>query len=432
MKGKIVFLCLLVSNTVFSQSVFHNLPSFLEYAETKSISLKNSTIKEQQAKKAKLAAIVGVADPQLIANGSFINNTQLPVTVLPADVFGGQPGTTKEVEVGTDYVTSFQHSVDIKLINFEGWKNLKLSKINIEITETDSKLIKKNLYENIATSYYNIIQLQEQQKSTQKNIAVSDSLLKIVQNKYQAGLVKQQDVNDSKVNLLTIQENEKQIAFLIQQNYLSLKILADIPENEAIFIDESVADLPLSKPDILKNNLSVSSFLLKEQYALNDYKKNKQNRLPTLSFVKNNSFNQYNQNFTITGGNWVPSSYLGLKLSIPIPSSKTMSNISNAKYNYELAQQNSYQATIKADLDNKKLGVEWDKSQSQVKNFTEILDLQKDTYHKNKNLYTEGLQSIDRTLNSLNTLVNAEYNVISSKVNVLLSQAKININNQIN
>lgn len=238
-------------------------------------------------------------------------------------------------------------------------------------------------------------------------------------------------MNDSKVNLLTIQENEKQIAFLIQQNYLSLKILADIPESEAIIIDENVSVLPILKPEIEKNNLSLSSILLKEQYALNDYKKNKQSRLPTLSFVKNNSFNQYNQNFTLTGGNWVPSSYLGLKLNIPMPSSKNLSNKYNAKYNYEMAQQNSQQASIKADLDFNKLGIEWDKAQSQLKNNEEILILQKDTYAKNKTLYTEGLQSIDRTLSSLNTLVNAEYNVISSKVGVLLSKAKIDINNKI-
>ena len=287
------------------------------------------------------------------------------------------------------------------------------------------------MYENIATNYYNIVQLQEQQKITQKNIAVLDSLLKIVQHKYIEGLVKQQDVNDSKVNLLTIQENEKQITFLIQQNYLSLKILADIPENDLIAIDDNVVDLPFSKPEIEKNNLSLSSLLLKEQYALDDYKKDKLNLLPTLSFVMNNSFNQNNQNFTIVGGNWVPSSYLGLKLSIPLPSSKTISNKSNAMFNYEIAQQNSRQASIKADLDYQKLEVEWDKAQSQVKNYIEILNLQKETYIKNKNLYKEGLQSIDRTLNSLNTLVNAEYNVISSKVGVLLSQAKIDINNQI-
>ena len=431
MKSKILLSFLLVSNTVFSQQVFHNLPSFLQFAEAKSISLQNSNIKEQQAKKAKLAALLGILDPQGNTNASFLNNTKLPVSILPADAFGGPAGTTKEIQTGTNYNTSIQNTLDIKLLNLEGWKNLKLSKLNVEITETDSKLTKKNLYENIAATYYNIVQLQAQQKSTQKNIAVSDSLLTIVQNKYNAGLVKQQDVNDSKVNLLTIQENEKQIIFLIQQNYLSLKILADIPQNENVIIDEIISNLPLLRPEIEKNNLSASSLLLKEQYALQDYKVNKLIVMPTLSFVSSQAFNQYNQNFTVAGGNWINSSYVGLKLSVPLPSSKTIANKFNARYNYQLAQQNAQQAAIKANLEYQKLGVEWDKAQSQVNNYTEILEIQKDTYAKNKNLYKEGLQSIDRTLNSLNTLVNAEYNLISSKVNVLLAQAKIDINNQI-
>ncbi len=429
MKNTMIMVCLLFASTVNAQQVFYDLPSFLRYADGKSITIQSSSVKEMQAKKAKLAALVGIIDPQGTNNATFIDNTKLPVSILPGDAFGGAAGSTKEIKTGTQYNTTVQNSVDVKLINLEGWKNLKLAKLNFQITETDSKLNKKSLHENIAATYYNIVQLQEQQKSTQRNIAVSDSLLNIVQNKYNAGLVKQQDVNDSKVNLLTIQENERQIAFLIQQNYVSLKILADIPETEIIVIEEKIGDMPLSKPYIEKSQLSLSGLLLKEQYALRDYERTKMSVLPTLSIVGNQSFNQYNQDFTLTGGNWISSNYVGLKLTMPVPSSKTIANKYNAKYNLQLAQQNSRQATIKADLDYQKLGLEWEKAQSQVRNYTEILDLQKDTYAKNKNLYADGLQSIDRTLNSLNTLVNSEYNLISSKVSLLLAQAKIEINN---
>ena len=122
MKSAITLACLLLANTVFTQKVFRNLSAFLQHVESSSISLKNSNIKEQQAKRAKIAALIGITDPQIITNGSFINNIKLPVTVLPADVFGGQPGTTKEIQMGTNYSTSFQNIVDIKLINFEGWK----------------------------------------------------------------------------------------------------------------------------------------------------------------------------------------------------------------------------------------------------------------------------------------------------------------------
>lgn len=431
MKISSLIVFLLLAKSVFAQQIFHNLPSFLQYADVKSISFQSSIIKEQQAKKAKLAALIGIADPQGNNNVSFINNTKLPVSVLPADAFGGTAGTTREIQTGTKYNTAVQNTMDIKIINLEGWKNLKLSELNLEIIETDSRLIKKSLYEDIATTYYNIVQLQEQQTITQRNIKVCDSLLSIVQNKYNEGLVKLQDVNDSKVNLLTITENEKQIAYHIQQNYLSLKILADIPENEIFRIDEIVGDVPFSKPEIEKNYLSLSKLILKEKYALQDFKRNKLSTRPTLSFVANQAFNQFNQDFTIAGGNWISSNYVGFKLTIPMVSAASIANKFNAKFNYKLAQQNSIQAAIHADVEYQKLEIAWNKAQSQVYNHAQIVEIQKVTYAKNKNLYTEGLQSIDRTLNSLNTLINAEYNLISSKVSVLLAQAKIYINNQI-
>ena len=431
MKRMIFIGCLLMANAVYSQQIFHNLNSFLQYADTKSISLQSNNTQEQKAKKARLAALVSVADPLQTNNASFTDNTKLPVTILPGDAFGGPAGTSKQIKLGTQYNTTIQNTLDIKLLNMEGWKNLKLSKINLELTETDSKLNKKSLYENIAAAYYNIIQLQEQLKSTQKSIAVSDSLLQIVQNKYASGQVKQQDVNDSKVNLLNIQENEKQIGYLINQNYLSLKILADIPDSESVLLDEKMdGSLPI-KPEVEKNNLSSAVYKLKEQYALQDYIRTKTTFLPTLSFVANQSLNQYNQNFTIAGGSWISSNYVGLKLSLPLPTSKTITNKVNAQFDYQLAKQSANQAAIKEELEHQKLNIDWEKAQSQVKTNFEILNLQKDTYGKNKNLYAEGLQSIDRTLNSLNTLINADYNLISSKVSVLLAQAKIDINNQI-
>lgn len=423
---------MLLANATNAQQVFHDFTSFLKYAESKSISLKNADIKSVQAKKAKLAAKIGIIDPQISLNSSFIDNLKLGVTLLPADAFGGQPGISKAIQMGSPYQTNVTQMADIKLFNFEGLKNYDLAKINIDISSTDVKLTRKSLYENIATSYYNIVLLNEQQKSTQKNIAISDSLYQITKNKYEAGLVKQQDVNDSRVNLLNLQENEKQIAFQMEQNYITLKILADIPENEQFSIDEKIVEPGTEKPTIQKNVLSKESALYKEKYALTDYKKQKSVFIPTLSFVGSFQYNHYSQDFKISGNDWFNSRYVGLKLGIPLPNAKTISNRINAKYNYELAIQNTQQAEIKAELDYKKLDIEWNKNYSQLQTNTEIAAIQNDTYQKNKNLYKEGLQSLDKTLNSLNTKVNAEYNLNSSKVNLQLSKVKIDINNQIN
>lgn len=432
MKITITILFLLFVKSSFSQQVFHNLASFLKYAESKSISLQNSGIKEMQAKKAKLAALMSIPDPQISLNSSFTDNLRLPVTLLPAEIFGGQPGTTTAIEMGSPYTTNVNQISDIKLFNFEGLKNHDLSKINLDITLTDAKLTKRNLYENIAVAYYNIALLNEQLKSTRKNIVIADSLYLIIINKYDAALAKQQDVNDSRVTLISMQENEKQIGFQIEQAYLSLKILADIPESEKFIIDEMAIDIYTTQPVIHKNTLSLSISLLKEKYALHDYQKLKLSFLPILSFVYGFQYNHFSQDFKISGNTWYNSQYLGLKLNVPIANSKTITNRYNAKYSYELAIQNTKQAEIKAELDYKKLTVEWNKSYSQMLTNTEIVIIQNDTYNKNKNLYQEGLQSLDRVLNSLNTKVNAEYNLNSSKINLLLAKAKIDINNQMN
>lgn len=252
-----------------AQNRFDNLEALLAYANTKSISVQSNDIRVLQAKKTKLAAKLAIADPVANINGNFTNNTRLPVNLFPAEIFGGQKGEFREVQTGVQYNTASNQNLDIKLINLEGWQNYKLSDINIQISETDSRLNLKNLHENIAAVYYNIIQLNAQLESTQQNLLVADTLLQVAENKYKQGVVKQQDVNDSRVNRLNIKENINQIQYLLKQNYLSLKILADIPEAEEVEIIEKVAThLPNTKPVVQLNDLLVQSNLLKEKYAL--------------------------------------------------------------------------------------------------------------------------------------------------------------------
>lgn len=435
MKQSFLTIVLLISNLSYAlaQRTFTSLDALLAYSSTKSISMQSNDIRLLQAKKAQLAAIIGIADPQANISGSFLNNTQLPVNLFPAEIFGGQKGEFREVQTGVKYNTSSAQSLDIKLLNLEAWQNLKLSKINIEITETDNKLNQKSLYENIASTYYNIVQLNAQLESTKQNLLVADTLLQVTENKYKQGIAKQQDINESRVNQLTIKENINQIAYLIKQHYLSLKILIDIPQNEEIEIIEQVNANPLpAEPNIKLNDLLVQSYLLKQQSALTNLQKTKRSMAPTLSFVANNSFNQYNNEFTVFGGKWITSNYVGLKLNFVLPNANTISNQYKAQYDYQLAQKNTEQARIKSDLTYKQLETDWSKAISQQKSHAEILAIQQDTYQKNKNLYNEGLQSIDRTLSSFNAMLNANYSLIASTVSVLLAQSKIDINNKLN
>ena len=433
MKNFLLTIVLVISQlmNIQAQQKFENLESLLAYVNTKNISLKSNKIRLLQAQKTLWASKLAIADPMANVSASFTDNTRLPVNIIPSEILGGKQGEFREVQFGVQYNTNSTQNIDIKLLNLEGWKNFKLAEINIQISENDNKLNQKNLHDNIALAYYNIVQLNAQSESINQNLAIADSLLALAQRKYRQGIVKQQDVNDSKVNSLTIKENTRQIEFLVKQNYVTLKILSDIPETEFVEISEKINLISdVQKPNIELNNLLVESNRLKESFTFTTIQKTKKAFAPTVSLVFNNAFNLYNNDFSILGGKWITSNYVGLRFNLPLPNANTLSNKYKAEFDYQLAQQNTQQAQIKADLITKQLETDWEKGISQIKNYTEILEIQKDTYAKNRNLYSEGLISIDRVLNSFNALTNTIYSLNSSNVNILLAQAKIDINNK--
>lgn len=421
---KCTLIFLIYIGNVYSQKSFSSLNEVLDYAKTKSITLQQGDIKVIQAKKAKLAAIVGVLDPTGTSSFSYTNNTQIPIQVI-----GGQA-----VETGVPYVSSLNNNAELKLLNFGGWENLKLAKINLQTTDIDNKINLKNLYENIASAYFNIVSLQEQIVSTEENLKSSETLLKTAENKYKQGIVKQQDVNDSKASYLTTKENIEQLKLVMEQNYLTLKILADIPENEEITISQTIEkEVVATQPEIEFNELNLNSTTLKEKYAYSNYRQISKTDWPTLNLFYNNTRQQFNTESTFLDKNvdWIRSSYIGLKLTIAIPNANSVSQKFKAKYDFELAQKNTEHAKIKADLDHKQLGIDYNKALSQSKSNAEIYALRKDTYDKNQRLYTEGLLGIDQTITSFNNMVNSKYSLVSSNINVLLAQSKIDINNQI-
>lgn len=436
MKIKILLIvaALFLYGSAHSQKVFMSVDSLLNYSASKSISVQSGYIRLDQAKNAKLASILSIPDITGNLSLSYTHNTKLPVNLFPAEVFGGQPGTFMEIQSGIPYVTTANENIDIKLFNLKGWKNLKLYRLNIESNISDNKITLKSLFENVTAAYYNIISLQEQLASTIQNMSSANSLLEITQNKYKAGLVKQQDVNDANINYLTTEENKNQIEYLIKQQYLALKILCDIPEQEEIqIVNKSSLTEFGERPSIASNNIALTNNLLKEKTALYTYKQQKHSLYPTVSFFQSYTTQQNNTRGKLFDSrvSWLQSSYIGLRLNIPIPSSSTIAEVSKAKYDYLLAQKNTTQQKIKSDLEINQLGVDYNKAFSQAVANNKIFLLRKENYEKNLNLYKEGLVSSEQVLDSFSDMVTSNYDLVSSQVTVLAAKTKIDINNRI-
>jgi outer membrane protein TolC len=424
----------LLVNSLFAQTnIITSFDEFMILAKAKSITLKNGEIQLSQAKKEKLISILGVLDPTGNVALSYINNTQLPVNLIPSEILGGQPGTFQEVQFGVQYNTNFNTNIDVKLINPAGWESLKLSKLNISLADNNNKIALKDIYENSAVIFFNIATLQEQLKSTTINLKGAEQLYQTTQNKYQAGQVSKQDLNESEVNKKTVEEQINQIQFLIKQQYIGLKLLCDIPNEVEILIQTTVSETS-PRIEVQNNQLRFSNALLNEQISLRNLNKIKYSFLPTLSAFASISQQQFNTQARVFDNNvnWIPSSYIGLRLSMPLPSASSISQYNKARYDYQISKNGAEQLRIQSKLTTNQLAIDYEKALSQRESNKEIYQLRKDTYEKNLANYEAGILSLEQTIRSFNEMVNSQYNLISSEKMVEMTLAKININNIIN
>lgn len=428
----ILFIIFAVTSAQAQQSI-NSLEALIDYVDQKSTVLKSGGLKLDQAKKAKLAALLAIPDINANIGLNVTDNTKLPVSLFPAEAFGGTPGTYREVQTGIQYTNNFIQYAELKLFNASAWQNYKLSKVNIEAIAVDNKISTKQLYENLATCYYNIITLQAQLNATNDNIKVSDTIFQIATNKYKVGVARKQDLNDAQANYINSLESSKQIQYLIASQYLTLKILCDLPVSEDILICELPTNNNGSQPIVSANELNYLSSYNKQQYALTSYKQLNQTLLPSLNVFASNSHQQFSDKFSLFDQqvNWINSNYIGLKVSWQIPTASTIAQISKAKYDYLLSKEDTEHQQLKTALDFQQLKVDYAKSVSQSNSNKEVALLRADTYRRNLENYREGIISLDKLLLSFNEWVSSNYTSISSDVALMLTEAKIKIYNKI-
>jgi outer membrane protein TolC len=417
-----------------SQASFSQLGDILDYADRNSKTLQQSPIRQEQAQKARLASLLGIAD--LTGEGYFshTNNLRLPVNLFPAEIFGGTPGSFEKIEVGIQYVSTFGLTADLKLFNPVGWQNLKLAKLNTELVAISNNLERKDLYQQIATTYFNIVNLKEQEKSIRQNLEAADTLYRITKNKYAQGIAKQQDVSLTQVSFLETEERLRQCNYLMKQQYIALKILTDTPQEDSVSINDPVE---VSSPQLTgkadDNDLMLRQERVQESMAHQRYRASVADLLPTISLFGGAFSNQYNtqSKWFDRGVQWIPNNYVGLRMALRIPTSAQIGRLYQNRYDVQLSTKSREQAAIKVKLETEKLDTDFQKALSQFQSYKNILQLRKDSYEKNLLAYQEGIIPLDETIQSFNDMVNANYSMISAGVNLLLAQAKININNRI-
>lgn len=431
----LILISILSLTTVNAQQVirFTNPDSLIAFAEKNSIAIKTGDAQALLAKYQTLYAKINKFNPRASVNYAATDNTQLPVNFFPAEIFGGTPGTFKEVQSGQQYVQSVYITPQIDVINPATWEKLKSTRLNEQLTSLNNKLTKKTLSESIAAAYFNIVSFQQQISITSKTLVHADSILQIFQNKFNQGIIRSQDVNNAKVNKLMIKDRLQQIQNAMEQQYNLLKLLCDADAATIIEIEhKDNTTTTLQQPVIAINTLAATQSQLQLQYAKSEYKANKAAYYPALSLIGNWAWQENSKlHFFDNNARWIPTNYIGLRLSYTFPDAGRLSQTAAAKTNWQIAELNVKHKTTQQETENVQLYLEFKKAKEIMMVAEEIKFLKEDTYRKNLNLFVQNIYPADNLFLAFNDALTATLNYQSAVINLQYQLSKININNGI-
>jgi outer membrane protein len=422
----ILFLFCAVCN---GQLRFGSLDSLLNYANRQSATVKIGSQQTLLAKWTKVAALANAVNFRSPVSFSATDNLLLPVNFIPSDAFGGPAGTFRQITLGQEYVSNFNFNPQIDLINPANWAKIKSAEVNKELTEVNNQLARKVLHESIAAAWHNCVSIQEQVLLTEKSAVASDSVMMIVKNRFQMGLVREQDLNNATVNGLLVSDRLQQLKTSYEQQLNSLRILCDIPQGTSVIITDEAPEATVA-PDPASTLLFRQS-ALQGDYAKSELKATRCSMLPVLSFVYYQGW-QKNSNisFTDAAAPWIQSKYIGLRLTVPFPPDVAkLSQSYTSKINYRIASVNTEHLKLQNDLNNKNLEMEMNRSAQSFAISRQVYELKKNNYEKSLNQYREGVLSTDLLLTAFNDLLNSGLSMASAKALQGFNRSKININN---
>lgn len=216
-------------------------------------------------------------------------------------------------------------NVSLPLVVPSLWKNIQMSKVDLEIAVEQSRASKIDMTHQVKKAFYSTLLAKDSYdlfRETYKN----DSLNLIdIKNKFDQGIVAEYDVITADVRLKSIIPNILQAESMLMISELQLKMLMGIDAEVPVEIvgslseyEEAMFEAIVPDDNNLWGNSDLRQFDLQAMQAKNAHEMNKLQRLPTLTSSFSYSYISQNNNFKFGDYRWDPYSMVGVTLAIPI------------------------------------------------------------------------------------------------------------------
>ncbi|HJT74597.1 MAG TPA: TolC family protein [Chitinophaga sp.] len=371
--------------------------------------------------------------PSVNGSGSYQYQFKVPAQVIPAEAFGGQPGTYQTLQFSVPQSKSLTVDASQTLFNASSLIALKAAKVAVNRNLLQIQSSREDLVYNVSATYYNIQTIMKQIDLYRNNLGNTDTLLASTTDQFNAGLATQTDVDRLTVSRDNTKASLENSLNNLEKQYNLLKLLMNVPMDHQLSVQREEyentsfnLDAPLFDPEKKTNYLQIME---NKRIADLERRNIKAGYLPTLSLSGSLGYSGYYSNanpFKNLNDKWYPSSSISLKLSVPIFDGFSKKYQVKQKAieirQYDVKAEQTKQQNMKdvanayADLKSNFLTL-----QTQKRNLALAQKVLDDVNVQ----YKSGISKVTDVLNSQSELYSAQNNYINALINI--KQAELDL-----
>ncbi|MGY8913681.1 MAG: TolC family protein [Flavobacteriales bacterium] len=431
-------LALILGFTAFAQE--QTAPSFsLEEAVTYALENNFKAINANKdiidAKKQKWETIAGGL-PQIDGAVSYQNQLKQPVSLIPAEFFGGEPGTFTPITFGQPQTASATATLKQQIFDGSYIVGVQASKAFISYSANNKEKTDLEVRKAVVEAYGNVLLAKESVVIFEKNRETLSKNLYETRKIYENGLGDEESVDQLQITLSSVENQLRNANRLESLTLQMLNLVMGLDITTPTVLKEDLDKLTQKEMDLrlldqeltMENNVDYKlAYNLNEQRFF-ELKLAKSRALPTLNAFLNYGSTAYSQNFDFFNGDqqWFDSSILGFDLSIPIFSSfKRSASTARAKIALDKAkiQLEEAKENIRLQLENAKSQYLF--SIEQYDTSKANLALAERIEQKNQIKYFEGLASSFELRQAQIQLYTAQQEYLQSMVGVINKKTEL-------
>ncbi|HFS67287.1 MAG TPA: TolC family protein [Flavobacteriia bacterium] len=434
MKKAILLLLVILSQNSIAQQKF-SLDEAVTYAQKNAYAVKNAKLDIDKAIKKKWETTT-MGLPQINGKVDYQNFIKQPVSLIPAQFFGGAPGEFAEVSFGTKQ--NLNASATLSQLIFDGsyLVGLQSAKVYLTISKLADEKTQKSIKEAVILAYGNVLLTKESITILKNNIKLLEKNIHDTQKIYENGFAQEQDVEQLQITLSNLKNQLQKTESLLAISKKMLGVTIGFPiESEFVLTDDL--------NDLAKKNTSLE--LLNASFNLDnhiDYKMEMNNikakelfiklekskKMPSVATFLNYALTANNDKFGFFNSNqkWFDSSVFGVSINIPVFTSfKTNSRIQQAKIDLQKEQNNLTEIQEKLKLQVEKAKTDYNFAIANFQNAKKRMVLAKRIEKKEQIKFFEGVGSSFNLTQAQQQLYTTQQNYLQAIVQIIQTKAKL-------